>query len=456
MLTALALVPAAQVAAQGETIRGPAPTFAALRADGPFEVASVEVANEATPGFGAATIFHPADTEQTYAGVAVFPGFTATRSSMAWISERLASHGFVVLNANTNGLFDSPASRGTQILAAIDYLRDSSAVADQVDGTRIGVMGHSMGGGGSLEAISADPTIDAAVPLTPWNTDKTWGEVTTPTLLIGAQNDSIAPNASHSIPFYESYSPDTERAYLELAGVGHSAPTEPNDDIGLYTVSWMKRYLDTDLRYTSFICPGPDAAATPSLSDYRSSCDPTGLEPPVALGSVRPTVTCLAGNGRIDVNIVNQDSTAHRYTMKLGALSLRARTVAAQDWWRSPVTGRPDGPIAVTVEEDGVVIYDAQLQVQCDGAPAVSGPEIDLINVCRGGLGFVAWQFANGSANSRVYLVEFEGVANRSTTAAAYGASVRGVSGRPDGTWGWSIWADGTVAEQGSVTVSCS
>lgn len=456
LLTTIALLSPAQSAAQDGITRGPDPTADALRIAGPFTVVTVEVADSATPGFGAATIFHPADVSQTYAGVVALPGFTATRSSMAWIAERLASHGFVVLTANTNGSLDFPESRGAQMLAAIDYLRDDSAVASQVDGTRIGVMGHSMGGGGSLEAISADPTIDAAVPFTPWNTDKTWGEVTTPTLIVGAENDTVASTAGHAIPFYESYAADTERAYLELTGAGHSVPTGPDDDISLYTVSWMKRYLDADLRYTPFICPGPDAAAETSLSDYRSSCDPTGISPPVADTSVRPTVTCLAGNGRIDLNIVNGDSVAHTYTITVGALSPRTNTVAALDWWRSPVTGRPDGPISATVEEDGVVIFNEQLEVLCDAAPAVSTPEIDLISVCRGGLGFVAWQFANPTASSRVYLIEFEGVANRSTTAAAHGASVRGVSGRPDGTYDYTVRADGAVASQGTVMVTCN
>lgn len=38
-------------------------------------------------------------------------------------------------------------------------------------------MGHSMGGGGSLEAAAERTSIEAAIPLTGWNTEKSWPEV---------------------------------------------------------------------------------------------------------------------------------------------------------------------------------------------------------------------------------------------------------------------------------------
>jgi len=186
--------------------RGPAPTEASISATtGPFATASVTVSNASTPGFGAATIYYPtSQAEGTFGGVAISPGFTASRSSTAWYGPRLASQGFVVINIDTNGRFDFPAARGTQLLAALDYLRNSSSVASRVDDNRLAVMGHSMGGGGSLQAASTRRTLQAAIPLTGWNTDTGWSELQTPTLVIGAQNDSVAPVGSHSEPFYNS------------------------------------------------------------------------------------------------------------------------------------------------------------------------------------------------------------------------------------------------------------
>ena len=40
----------------------------------------------------------PAPADGTFGGVAIAPGFTASRSSMSWYGTRLASHGFVVIS----------------------------------------------------------------------------------------------------------------------------------------------------------------------------------------------------------------------------------------------------------------------------------------------------------------------------------------------------------------------
>ena len=251
--------------------RGPNPTLSSLQASsGPFAIATTSVSDLSTPGFGAADIYYPTTTAQgTFGAVAIAPGFTATRSTMAWLARRVASHGFVVININTNSTFDQPASRGGQLLAALDYLVGSSSVRTRVDRNRQAVMGHSMGGGGSLEAISDRPSIQAAVPLTPWNLDKTWSEVRTPTLVIGAENDSIAPVGSHSIPFYNSIPAAAEKAYLELNGASHFAPNSTNTTIGVSSVAWLKRFVDDDTRYDQFLCPRPSGTA---ISDYRDTC----------------------------------------------------------------------------------------------------------------------------------------------------------------------------------------
>jgi dienelactone hydrolase len=264
-------------AAAAEFRRGPDPTVASIeRTTGPFATSTVTVSNASTPGFGAATIYYPtSQAEGTFGGVAIVPGFLSSRSSTAWLGPRIASQGFVVINIDTNSGFDFPASRGTQLLAALDYLRNSSSVASRVDDNRLAVMGWSMGGGGTLEASSDRPTLQAAIPLAGWDTDTTWGELVTPTLVIGAQNDSVAPVAQHSEPFYNSMSASLDKAYLELRGASHSAPTSPNTTIAKYSISWLKRFVDNDTRYEPFLCPPPNDS---TISEYRNTCphSPTG------------------------------------------------------------------------------------------------------------------------------------------------------------------------------------
>jgi alpha-beta hydrolase superfamily lysophospholipase len=255
-------------------IHGPDPTVAALQAtSGPYAVSQTTVADASTPGFGAATIYYPTTTaEGTFGGVAIAPGFTETQSAISWLGPRFASRGFVVITFNTNSSLDQPASRGTQLLAALDYLTGSSSVKTRVDASTLAVAGHSMGGGGTLEAAKARPSLKAAIGLTPWDSDKTWPEITTPSLMIGAQNDSVAPPSQHAIPFYNSIPASTKKAYLELAGADHFAPNSPNTTVGAEGVAWLKRFVDGDTRYSPFLCPSPSAAPAGAVSQYLSTC----------------------------------------------------------------------------------------------------------------------------------------------------------------------------------------
>jgi predicted dienelactone hydrolase len=166
-------------------------------------------------------------------------------------------------------VYDEPDSRGTQLLAALDYLTGQSSVRTRIDATRLGVMGHSMGGGGSLAAARARTSLRAAVPLTPWHTTKSWTGVRTPTLIVGAENDTVAPVASHAEPFYTSLPSTLDKAYLELDNATHSAPTSANVTIAKYSISWLKRFVDDDTRYDQFLCPAPSGSA---IQEWRSTC----------------------------------------------------------------------------------------------------------------------------------------------------------------------------------------
>jgi dienelactone hydrolase len=266
----LLIGPATTSAATNPFEKGPAPTLASIQATtGPFATATTTVAKG--NGFGGGTIYYPTDTTQgTFAGIAMVPGFTNTQSAISWYGPRIASQGFVLFTINTNSTLDNPASRGTQLRAALDYLTNLSSVKSRVDATRLGVMGYSMGGGGTLEASKSRPSLKAAIGIAPYNTNKNWSTNTVPSMMIGMQNDSTASPASHAIPFYNSLPATIQKVYVEVAGASHSVPTSPNTSIAQYSISFLKRQLDNDTRYSQFICPGP-AIGTP-ISKYMSTC----------------------------------------------------------------------------------------------------------------------------------------------------------------------------------------
>ncbi|WP_229858679.1 bis(hydroxyethyl) terephthalate hydrolase [Streptomyces poonensis] len=255
--------------------RGPAPTTSSIEAlRGPYAVSQTSVSSLLVSGFGGGTIYYPTSTSDgTFGAVVISPGFTAYESSISWLGPRLASQGFVVFTIDTLTTVDQPDSRGRQLLAALDYLTERSSVRTRIDSSRLGVMGHSMGGGGTLEAAKTRPSLQAAIPLTPWNLDKTWPEVTTPTMIIGADGDTVAPVSSHSEPFYNSLPSSTDKAYLELNGATHFAPNTSNTTIAKYSISWLKRFIDNDTRYEQFLCPLPRPSLT--IEEYRGNCPHT-------------------------------------------------------------------------------------------------------------------------------------------------------------------------------------
>jgi predicted dienelactone hydrolase len=271
LAAALVAAPAAPALAANPYERGPAPTTASIEASrGSFAFAQLSVARSSVSGFGGGTIYYPTSTTAgTFGAVAISPGFTASQSSVSWLGPRLASQGFVVITIDTLSTLDSPESRGTQLLAALDHLTRTSSVRTRIDATRLGVMGHSMGGGGSLAASRTRPALQAAIPLTPYHSTKNWSSNRVPTMIIGAESDTVAPVAAHSEPFYTSLSATSEKAYLELNNASHSAPTSTNVTVAKYSISWLKRFIDNDTRYEQFLCPAPSGSA---IQEYRDTC----------------------------------------------------------------------------------------------------------------------------------------------------------------------------------------
>src|SRR5690606_11771619 len=244
-----------------------------------------------------------------YGGIAVSPGFTASASSMSWYGRRLASHGFVTIVIETNSRLDQPNSRATQLLAALDYLRSSSApsaVRSRLDGNRLAVAGHSMGGGGSIAASNSRSSLRASNPLTPWHTQKTWSSNTVPQLIVGAQNDSVAATSSHAVPLYNGIRSATPKMYVELRGASHFAPNSTDADISRMAVSWFKRWVDGNTAYNTYLCGaqrpttgtawsrvmdncslgwGSGGGTTTTTAPCRSSASPTPVGPPTASDS---------------------------------------------------------------------------------------------------------------------------------------------------------------------------
>lgn len=259
--------------------RGPDPTVSFLEADrGQYGVDDERVSSLVS-GFGGGTIYYPTGTTGTMAAVVVIPGFVSAESSIDWWGPKLASYGFVVMTIDTNSGFDQPGSRATQINNALDYLidqntRSGSPVRGMIDTDRLGVIGWSMGGGGTIR-VASQGRIKAAIPLAPWDTTSYYARrAQAPTLIFACESDVIAPVFQHASPFYNALPSGDDKAFVEINGGSHycgNGGSIYNDVLSRFGVSWMKLHLDEDNRYKQFLC-GPNHTADYQISDYRGNC----------------------------------------------------------------------------------------------------------------------------------------------------------------------------------------
>ncbi|MBI2731766.1 MAG: alpha/beta hydrolase [Aquabacterium sp.] len=246
----------------GDFERGPAPTPGALEANGPFAIATASIAKP--EGYGSATVYFPRDTSQGKFGLVVLtPGFLGVPSYYQWLAERVASHGFVVVNIGTNTIFDVPDARAREMAAALKQVASLAALPETpfgsaTDTSRRALMGHSAGGGGTLTATLKDPSLKAAIPMNAATTGSDFSGITVPTMILACEKDAIAPNKTFSAKYYASLSANINHAYLEVAGADHLCPlslakNSVQNTVGKTVISWLKRYVDDDRRYEPFI-----------------------------------------------------------------------------------------------------------------------------------------------------------------------------------------------------------
>ncbi len=237
---------------------------------GPYQVAYYS-SYPAVAEFKAATIYFPANKGQDFGAVAISPGFVESQENMSWWGSHLASHGFAVLTLDTNELRDDPSLRADALMAAIGVLRREGermggTLRGKILNDRMAVMGHSMGGGGTLLAANANSAeLKAAIPFTPWLPNGDFSAVAIPTLVIAGEVDRIAPVADHAWPHFATLSADIPKMYLEIEGGNHfiantdtgEARLAPNIDVhdlvGGMAVAWLKLFVDGDESYRDIV-----------------------------------------------------------------------------------------------------------------------------------------------------------------------------------------------------------
>ncbi|MGW0432035.1 alpha/beta hydrolase family protein [Micromonospora sp. NPDC003197] len=237
MLRRAALILAA-MATGAATVVSPviaAPAIAAPAAPG---VASPTVADTSAPGphlvgYADATVtlsgrsftvryYYPATSATQNAPVAAgeFPaisfghGFFQAISKYTTTVQHLASWGFIVGLPNTQtGLSVNHGVFADEMNAALNYLVAQDAVSgsrfyQHVRQDKLGLSGHSMGGGASVLAASRNSAVTAVANLAAAETTPSAvtaaATLTKPMMLVAGERDTIAGIADHQRPIYNS------------------------------------------------------------------------------------------------------------------------------------------------------------------------------------------------------------------------------------------------------------
>jgi len=155
----------------------------------------------------------------------------------AWLA-LLASWGLVVVSPQTalEGPLDPlAADLGAALDAALLASGASTGpLAGLVDGERLALAGHSLGGGAAVVAAAARPDLDAVVALSPWDAPPELAAVPpsvaaaslqAPLLVVVGSEDTITPPADDAGPIYEAaQSVARLRELVVVPGAGHAGP----------------------------------------------------------------------------------------------------------------------------------------------------------------------------------------------------------------------------------------
>ncbi|MFC4145637.1 alpha/beta hydrolase family protein [Micromonospora mangrovi] len=219
---ALALVPPASAqAAPAGTTAGPAGAVAAdPSAPGAHPAGYVDTTVSAAGRSFSARIYYPASTAGSGQPVAAgrFPviafghGFLQGVSKYQSTMSHLATWGFIVVAPTSQGGFSPDHSAFADDLnAALTWTvtqdtTSGSRFAGHVDGNRLGLSGHSMGGGASILAAARNPKVVTVANLAAAETNPSAktaaATLTVPVRLIAGDRDGIAPVADHQRPIY--------------------------------------------------------------------------------------------------------------------------------------------------------------------------------------------------------------------------------------------------------------
>jgi dienelactone hydrolase len=163
-------------------------------------------------------------------------GHLAPAGAYASLLARIAANGIVAIAPETERrLFPDHAAFARDLRSAVVWLASGApgnAVLDGVvDPERLGVAGHSMGGGCAVLAAATDPRLrtvaTTAAARTRPSAVEAAGRLRVPVLFVAAERDRVAPVGIHQRPLFEAVPEGTPAQLLVIRDGVHAGFVDP-------------------------------------------------------------------------------------------------------------------------------------------------------------------------------------------------------------------------------------
>lgn len=282
-----------------------------------------------------------------YSSVVFGHGFAMNRNRYDFLGQHLASHGYVVVLMNFKDLDNG--NQRSDMSASITWIADQDvdpeswlygALAPEL----VGVSGHSMGGGVSIQVAGEDSRVHGCAPLAPATEAGDVAQVTGPLLILAGDRDGLTPIEGIR-GAYETAVPPS--ALLTMFGGNHNQFMDvswPWEDIfdGNPGISRAEQHRLTNLYMTAhfgYYHKGIAEYRT-HLYGYRVSADP-GVDIDSRSGEalelfVAPTATEVSPGDALELSIGIENGTD-------GNLEFQGRTWVRMDG--APLLDPASGPI---------------------------------------------------------------------------------------------------------------
>jgi len=173
---------------------------------------------------------------------------------------------------------------------------------------------------------------------------------------------------------------------------------------------------------------------------------------------VQIVTSCAAELVRVDVIFENRSENPATYlvTVTHGDISHRkSSTATANGQGRLAVTGRPnDRPIYVTTFRNGEEVDRGSVIRVCT-SDSTTVDRATVTTSCLGDNGLIRYALVNGRPVPSTWIISFDGLANRSTSAPARAVGFGGISGRADGTYTLTIRNAERIVYSQEITIAC-